>query len=153
MGEQAKASGINLQGLAIGDGLCDPRNMGGYGPFLFQVGLIDEPQRDHFIETEKRAIELIDAGQYYKAFQVWDELLNGDLTTKGTSYFKNATGLNFYYNFLLDSEPEDFAYYNAYLGLKETREVQIVFVWTLFLLTFFCRQFTLEVVRTMMELP
>lgn len=140
-GDEAKAAGINLQGLAIGDGLCDPRNMGGYGPFLFQVlqanvlticlkpffftqvGLIDEPQREHFNQVEKAATELIDAGQYFKAFQLWDELLNGDLTANTGSYFKNATGLNYYYNFLLDTEPADFEYYNAYLGLSETREV------------------------------
>ena len=95
--------------------------MGGYGPYLYQIGLIDEKQRDHFIEEEYKAITYIDNRQFYKAFQIFDSLLNGDLTN-GSSYFINVTGLNFYYNFLYDTAPDDFNYYINYLGLKQTRE-------------------------------
>ncbi|CAG7667434.1 unnamed protein product, partial [Allacma fusca] len=39
------------------------------------------------------------------AFLTIDALLDGDLTPGGTSYFKNATGLDFYFNFLLTASP------------------------------------------------
>ena len=36
-----KSSDILLQGIAIGDGLCDPISMTGYGNLLHGVGLIN----------------------------------------------------------------------------------------------------------------
>ena len=40
---------IPLKGLAIGDGLCDPIHQMAYGDFLFQVGLLDENDRDELV--------------------------------------------------------------------------------------------------------
>ena len=37
---------IYLKGLAIGDGLCDPPHQMDYGDFLYQVGLLDESDRN-----------------------------------------------------------------------------------------------------------
>ena len=37
---------IYLKGLAIGDGLCDPPHQLDYGDFLYQVGLLDESDRN-----------------------------------------------------------------------------------------------------------
>ena len=35
-----------MKGLAIGDGLCDPPHQLDYGDFLYQVGLLDESDRN-----------------------------------------------------------------------------------------------------------
>ncbi|XP_075589325.1 putative serine carboxypeptidase CPVL [Dermatophagoides farinae] len=120
MGKEAEKSGINLQGLAIGDGLSDPRHMLDYGDYLYQVGLIDEIQRAHFKEEQRLAIKYIDDGQMLKAAQIFDRLLVGDFD--GKSYFYNATGLNFYYNILYDRQPDDFGYYSKFLASAKTRE-------------------------------
>ena len=41
-----------LKGLAIGDGLCDPLHQMDYGNFLYQVGLLDESDKN---EVDKHA--------------------------------------------------------------------------------------------------
>mgnify|MGYP002715439822 FL=1 len=113
-------SGLNLKGIAIGDGLCDPESMLDYGDFLFQIGLIDEKQLALFKEQQQLTLSKIKSKSYLEAFKVWDQLLNGDLIN-GTSYFYNYTGLKFYYNYLYTIQPDDFNYYSGYIGLKETR--------------------------------
>lgn len=120
MGDEAKKAGINLQGLAIGDGLCDPRNMVDYGSYLYQIGLIDELQRDYFYDQQKLAVHYIDNRQFKKAFDVFDMLLNGDLYKQG-SYFYNVTGLTSYYNFLQNENDPSSGSYAQFLGLPETR--------------------------------
>lgn len=44
---------INLKGLAIGNGLCDPEHQLNYGEYLFQLGLIDAKQQALVIQKEK----------------------------------------------------------------------------------------------------
>ena len=117
---EGNSSNIPLKGIAIGDGLCDPQTMFRYGEYLYQIGLLDENQRDFFNSEEKKAVKYIENGQYFDAFKIFDFLLNGDLIN-GTSYFTNITGLTFYYNFLLSTAPDDFSYYSKYLGLEATR--------------------------------
>ena len=41
-----------LKGLAIGDGLCDPLHQMDYGDFLYQVGLLDDSDKE---EVDKHA--------------------------------------------------------------------------------------------------
>lgn len=43
---------INLKGLAIGNGLCDPEHQFLYGKYLYQIGLIDSKQEAQFNERE-----------------------------------------------------------------------------------------------------
>ena len=120
-GHRAKLAGINLQGLAIGDGWTDPRNQGTqYGEYLYQIGLLDEQQRLHFEIEQAKFAKLIDEKQYLRAADVIDDLLNGN--AQGTSYFLNVSGLSDYYNYLWTSDPADFNYYNTFLGLKSTRK-------------------------------
>lgn len=116
----AKQHGINLQGFAIGDGFCDPENMLDYGHFLYQFGLVDEEQRDHFIEEQERAVAFIKNKQMVEAAMIFDVLLDSDFATK--SYFTNVTGLTFYYNILYDTEPEAFNYYLKFLNQPKTRD-------------------------------
>ena len=58
MNPQAKEK-INLKGIAIGDGLCDPETMTDYGDFLFGIGLIDELDRDYFKQISEMQVKLI----------------------------------------------------------------------------------------------
>ena len=59
-----------LQGMAIGDGLCDPESMTDYGNFLFGIGLIDEDDRDYFIKVSKLQVDFIKEQKWFQAFQV-----------------------------------------------------------------------------------
>lgn len=59
MGEQAKKDGFNLKGLAIGNGLCDPKTQIDYGDFLWKFGLIDKHQKDHFLAEQNKATKFI----------------------------------------------------------------------------------------------
>ena len=59
-----------FQGMAIGDGLCDPESMTDYGNFLFGIGLIDEVDRDYFIKVSKLQVDFIKEQKWFQAFQV-----------------------------------------------------------------------------------
>ncbi|XP_069681654.1 venom serine carboxypeptidase [Periplaneta americana] len=91
---------INLKGLAIGNGLCDPEHMLKYGDYLYQIGLIDVNAREIFHQQESQGIKYIQEKKWDKAFDVFDELLNGDMHSK--SVFYNVSGFTFYYNYLHD---------------------------------------------------
>ncbi|CAH1173952.1 unnamed protein product [Phaedon cochleariae] len=102
---------INLQGLAIGNGLSDPENQLKYAEYLYQIGLVDLNTREVIREMEDQAKEYIRTNQFFKAFEIFDILLNGDLTNE-TTIFKNATGFDNYFNYLhaesTDSYLEEF---------------------------------------------
>ena len=61
---------FNSQGMAIGDGLCDPETMTDYGDFLFGIGLIDEDDRDYFAKVAKLQVDFIKEQKWFQAFQV-----------------------------------------------------------------------------------
>lgn len=94
---------INLQGLAIGNGLCDPGNQLVYGDYLYQLGLIDSNGRDTFHEYEKRGQAAIKQKDFNAAFEVFDELINMDQLPSG-SLFKNMTGFTTYFNYLQQAD-------------------------------------------------
>lgn len=113
---------INLVGLAIGDGLCDPETMmPQYADFMYNIGMLDELQRDYFQSYANIAVKFIQWGQFDNAFQIFDFLLNGDLYPY-KPYFYNVTNTNNYYNFLMTEEPADFAYYGTLLAEPEVRK-------------------------------
>ena len=116
-----KAKFINLKGIAIGDGLCDPITMTDYGDFLFSIGLIDELDRKAFKDYAHRQIEAIKKKKWVTAFQIFDDLLNGDLSGH-PSYFTNSTGFHYYFNYLVTKDPEDQAYYAKFLQLPQVRK-------------------------------
>lgn len=90
---------INMQGIAIGNGLSDPEHQLVYGKYLYQLGLIDWNQAKTFEEYENKTINFIKQKKFDDAFNTFDSLLNGDLID-GKSLFTNFTGFNFYFNFL-----------------------------------------------------
>ncbi|XP_065287707.1 probable serine carboxypeptidase CPVL [Dermacentor albipictus] len=112
---------INLRGIAIGDGMVDPETMFDYADFLYQVGLVDRRQADYIRNETARAVAYIKRGRYLDAFLIFDELINGDTVSK-PPYFKNVTGLDFYYNFLLSKEPESFGWYHAFVDSPVVRK-------------------------------
>ena len=61
---------IPLKGLAIGDGLCDPIRQMDYGDFLFQVGLVDENDRDLLHNMTQKTQQYIVSGLWLKAVDV-----------------------------------------------------------------------------------
>ncbi|XP_034030898.1 probable serine carboxypeptidase CPVL [Thalassophryne amazonica] len=112
---------INLKGMAIGDGLCDPEGMlGGYGDFLYQTALIDELQREYVMQQTDISVQLIQQQKWVEAFKVFDSLLNGDLTEE-PSFFQNATGCSNYFNYLSCEEPEDQEYFSQFVTLPQVR--------------------------------
>lgn len=111
---------INLQGLAIGNGLVDPGNQLHYGDYLYQLGLIDSSERQKFQEEEELGRSYIAAGKWKEAFDVFDYLLNGDIIDY-PSYFKNCTGFDFYFNYLYSSQPPE-GDESAFVNKPEVRE-------------------------------
>ena len=91
---------INLCGVAIGNGLVDPENqLPHYGALMYANGLIDSNQKDYIDKQTMDAAQKIREGDYYRAFEIFDFLLNGDVF-KYPTYFQNVTGCNFYFNIL-----------------------------------------------------
>lgn len=102
---------INLQGLALGNGLVDPYNQLHYSQYLEQLGLVDFKGKQILSDLEDSCRSSISKGMWTEAFHCFDEILNGDM--KNITVFKNLTGFNTYYNYLYpNGEPEgDFASY------------------------------------------
>lgn len=85
------------------------------------MGLIDELQRNHFYAEQYKFRQAVSEKEFLWAFQIMDDLMDGDLTPGGHSYYKNATGMENYFNILFDNSPADQGYFNNYLALPETR--------------------------------
>lgn len=113
---------INLKGLAIGNGLCDPINQLKYSDYLYQIGLIDTNTQQVVRDYEAKGVQYIKDKNWVEAFKIFDALLNAD-TTNGTSYFKNVTGFDNYFNFLIAKEPADdtIARMSVYVQKSELR--------------------------------
>lgn len=112
---------INLQGLAIGNGLSDPVNQLKYGDYLYQLGLIDTNGLQTFHDVEKRGIDCIHKRDFDCAFRVFDELIDADVTQYG-SVFKNLTGFNTYFNYLKPDGDDSDAVMGEFLQMSETRK-------------------------------
>lgn len=108
-----KGMRMPLKGLAIGDGLCDPRHQLDYGDFLYQVGLLDEADRDLVQERTELAKLSMELQQWHQATDEFDSILD---------IVMNRTGLNFYYNYLLSEQPKDFTYYPQWLERPQVRK-------------------------------
>ncbi|XP_053373156.1 probable serine carboxypeptidase CPVL isoform X2 [Mercenaria mercenaria] len=110
---------INLQGLAIGDGLCDPETMMiQYADFMYNIGMLDEEQRDYFQGYAKTAVQYIQKKEFGKAFDIFDMLILGG----PGSFVGNVTMAEDYYNFLRTKAPADFDYYGTALADPEIRK-------------------------------
>lgn len=111
---------INLKGLAIGNGLTDPENQLLYGDYLYQIGLIDFNGRDLFHKYEEKGRELIQQKKFDEAFDLFDELLDGDLIN-APSVFKNLTGFDFYFNYLFTKDTNDSEWFAEWIEQADVR--------------------------------
>eukprot|EP01005_Ploeotia_sp_CARIB1_P000600 NODE_179_length_1268_cov_405.376862_g175_i0.p1 GENE.NODE_179_length_1268_cov_405.376862_g175_i0~~NODE_179_length_1268_cov_405.376862_g175_i0.p1 ORF type:complete len:379 (+),score=100.64 NODE_179_length_1268_cov_405.376862_g175_i0:109-1137(+) len=86
------AKKIPLKGISVGDGWIDPiTQVTEYPPLFFYFGLADEKEQKVAQDYITSVTALIQANQYTQAFDVWDEMLNGDIYQYPTFYF-NITG-------------------------------------------------------------
>lgn len=116
---------INLKGLAIGNGLCDPENQLLYSDYLYQIGLIDENGKVQFQGYEKKGREFIKQKKYLEAFEMFDTLLNGDLNGK-PSLFRNLTGFDYYYNYLSVKDGNESDWMSEWLQKADVRRAMHV---------------------------
>merc|ERR1712039_974779 len=73
----------------------------GYGDLLFNLGMIDEAERDVFLDYDKKILARLEQNDTVGAFKSFDEMLNGDFYSYGT-YYANTTGMGSnYFNFEL----------------------------------------------------
>ncbi|XP_076765248.1 venom serine carboxypeptidase [Xylocopa sonorina] len=112
---------INLKGLAIGNGLTDPENQLLYGDYLYQLGLLDANGRELFHKYEDTGRKLIKEGKYIDAFNLFDELLDSDLTSS-PSLFKNLTGFDYYFNYLETQDTNESDYMVEWLQRADIRK-------------------------------
>ncbi|XP_011312849.1 venom serine carboxypeptidase [Fopius arisanus] len=112
---------INLKGLAIGNGLTDPIHQLNYGDYLYQLGLIDFNGLEQFHVYQKRGIDFISQSKYDEAFQVFNQLINGDLDTT-PSLFQNLTGFNFYFNYLKTQDSNESQWVAEWIQKADVRK-------------------------------
>lgn len=111
---------INLKGLAIGNGLTDPENQLLYGDYLYQLGLIDINGRELFHSYEQKGRELIQKKKFNEAFELFDMLLDSDLTGQ-PSLFKNLTGFDYYFNYLYTQDSNDSNWMSEWIQRVDVR--------------------------------
>lgn len=108
-------------GIAIGNGLVDPGTMMEYGDMLYQMGMVDESERNVFHQKEDAFRAAVAQRRWRDAFHIFDELINGDKIPY-PAYFYNVTHSQYYFNILRTKAPEEFGYYNDYLDQCHVRE-------------------------------
>merc|ERR1712210_75441 len=89
MGEDNDKIQINLAGMGIGDGWMSPYHNARYANFLYQVGLVDELDRDYCLAQEQTTQDLIDGGNLYQAWQSWNNEFGYFLTKMDCGYYYN----------------------------------------------------------------
>lgn len=108
---------INLKGIAIGNAFVDPVTMLDYASYLYQIGLVDRNQAATIRKKTDTVISLINQGRYVEANDIYFPLFD----TK-RSLYKNYTGLDNYYNYLLSKEPADQNYYELFVQTTRVRK-------------------------------
>jgi len=120
-GLETDAVVIPLAGVAIGDGWIDPHShLGAYPDMLFNLGLLDHNERAVVRDYVTRSQHAIEQGDYYGAFTVWDEMINGDIYPY-PNYYHNVTGSLDYDNFMNTVEPADLGNYYPFVTAAATR--------------------------------
>ncbi|KAK8756852.1 hypothetical protein V5799_000444 [Amblyomma americanum] len=110
---------INFRGIAFGNGLTDPINMMGFGDFVYEIGLIDRNVADHMLRVGRLAIDYLRAGRTLEAGMIADKLFFGVLDKD--TLFKNATGFDYYYNYLITEDPPGMYAYKQFVQRPEIR--------------------------------
>ncbi|XP_068614395.1 probable serine carboxypeptidase CPVL [Brachionichthys hirsutus] len=112
---------MNLKGMAIGDGMCDPEMMlPGYGEFMYQTGLISEHQRQYVDQQTDVAVQLIKQQKWTEAVLIFDSLLVGNIVQHPT-FFNNVTGCTNIYNYVKCQKDVDLPDFNQFVTLPAVR--------------------------------
>ncbi|XP_031635893.1 venom serine carboxypeptidase-like [Contarinia nasturtii] len=115
---------INFKGLAIGNGFTDPIHQANYGDYLYQLGLIDSNGHAQFMQYQNQGIDCIKNRDFACAFDVFDKLLDGDQYPQG-SLFKNLTGFNNYFNYLITNGDDNNAIGNFLQKAVTRRSIHV----------------------------
>lgn len=120
---------INLKGIAIGDGAFDPSHQFyNFGELLFYLGMADQAEREQYEIYENKWKIHMDSGDYQSAFEVFDEMLNGDFYPYPT-YYANTTGMGTnYFNFNQGPDGSSLTknYFIDWLNTREGRDTMHV---------------------------
>jgi len=84
-----------------------------YCDFLFQTGLVDETDRNTLTGMSKVTKQYIQQGRWAEAQSMFNRMID---------FFCDRTGLSFFYNYLLQGQPDAFTYYPKYLTNAKTRK-------------------------------
>nr|CAD7568807.1 unnamed protein product [Timema californicum] len=110
---------INLQGLAIGNGLTDPENQMLYGDYFYQLGLIDINAREHHSPDRDSNLDLpvLSSRAQHDKRGFHDIVASDDV-----SYLHNLTGFTYHYNYLFATgDPLDNERFEDFINLNASR--------------------------------
>lgn len=110
---------VNFRGIAYGNGFTDPINMFNFGELLHGFGLIDRISADYMTRVAGQVADHIRAGHTRDAVMLVDRLFFGVLHRE--TYFKNHTGLGYYYNMLYDAAPPQNSAYKSFVQRPDIR--------------------------------
>ncbi|GFT56663.1 probable serine carboxypeptidase CPVL [Nephila pilipes] len=119
---QGDSAKINLKGIAIGNGFCDPETMLDYSSYLYQLGLIDRKQANVMRNVSESIRELIRRKEYYDALIEMDQLVLQLHSLPYLSYFRNYTDFQFTYNYLVTNWPDNYFHYVNYISSPEFKK-------------------------------
>ncbi|CAB0018989.1 unnamed protein product [Nesidiocoris tenuis] len=105
---------INLAGLAIGNGLVDPKNMLAYSDYLPQLGLIDDNAMLILKKLERNALDLINQEKFSDA---------ADARIRILVMFQNISGLINVYDYTKNDNSSTITLYSGPIGqyLNQTK--------------------------------
>eukprot|EP01133_Synstelium_polycarpum_P012995 gene12995-15286_t len=108
---------INLVGISVGDGLCDPvTQVTQYANLAFYTGLADINQQQVMTNYQDKIVESILNEQWIEANNLFTELINGP-----PDYFQNITGEPDYYDIRRTVEPTYGGDYSAFVNSTKIR--------------------------------
>jgi len=110
---------INLKGLAIGDGFCDPiTQVTAYADFAYNTGLSDESETTVIRAYQNAMVKAIEKKNWSMATQLFNELVNAQYYP---GYYTNITGSWNYYDIRTTGFP-DWPNFMAYVNSTVIRQ-------------------------------
>ncbi|KAK7864314.1 hypothetical protein R5R35_009568 [Gryllus longicercus] len=104
---------INLNGLAMGNGLSDPLHMLKYADYVYQLGLIDSNTCNQLHVQEDLGQKYMENKQWAKAYEVFEDIL---------AKIGGLTGFSSYYNYLYANGESFGGDFSSYIQQSHVRE-------------------------------